>query len=168
MDRKKLFKILSPIAILAMVASLFAISQCTSCQTVFNSINEMEEGDFQLVEQEIYLVTKLGCAQLFKSKSELAKTATEALAEFVPYIDTLDSESVSFISKMVEKLSAKIIDPELEALINIAFLQIKKYGGLQYVEKVDLGTVLSDRSVRLIQALVKGILDAAEEVTESM
>lgn len=164
MERKTWFKILSPIAILAMVAGFFTISQCTSCQTVLKSINEMEEVDFQLVEQEIYLITKLGCAQLFKSRPEFSEVVIEALVEFVPYLDTLDSESISFISNMVGNLSDKITDPELKALIDIAFLQIKKYGGLQYVEKVDLGVVLSDRSVCLIQALVKGILDAAKGV----
>lgn len=160
MERKKWFQILSPIAILAMVAGLVMVSQCTSCQTIMQSITEMEEADFQLIEQEIYIITKLGCTQLFKSRPEIEEISKEALEEFVPYLDTVDPESVSFISKMVEKLSEKITDPELEALVEIAFLQIKKYGGLKYVENIELGVVLSDRSVRLIQALVKGILDA--------
>jgi len=161
MDMKKLWKISAPIAVLVMVAGLFTVSQCTSCQTVFTNMNEMEEGDFQILEKEIYLITKIGCQEIFKAKPEVGKMASEALAELVPYLDTLSPESVSFITNMVGKLTEKITDPEVQTLIDLAILQIEKYGGFKYVEKVDLGFVLSDRSVRLIQSMVKGILDAA-------
>lgn len=161
MDMKKLWKILSPIAVLVMVAGLFMASQCTSCQTVFTNMNEMEEADFQMLETEIYLITKLGCREIFKAKPEAGKMVSEALGELVPYLDTLSPESVSFITNMVGKLTEKITDPDVQVLIELAILQVNKYGGFKYVEKVDLGIVLSERSVRLIQALVKGMLDAA-------
>ena len=166
MDMKKFWKTSAPIAILAIVGSLFAISQCTSCQTIFKSINEMEESEFQLLEKEVYLITKLGCQEIFKAKPEVGKDVSEVLAEFIPYLDTLDPDSVVFITSMIDKLTEKISNPEIKILIEIAILQIQKYGGFQYVEQVDLGLVLSDRSVRLIQALVKGVVDAAESTAQ--
>jgi len=166
MDMKKLWTTAAPIAILAIVGSLFAVSQCTSCQNIFKNINEMEESEFQLMEQEVYLITKIGCQAIFKAKPEIGVAVGEALTEFVPYLDTLDPDSVVFITNMVGKLTEKISDPEIATLIEIAMLQIQKYGGFQYVEQVDLGLVLSDRSVRLIQALVKGVVDAAESVVQ--
>lgn len=166
MDMKKFWKISAPIAILAIVGSLFAISQCTSCQTVFKNVNEMEESEFQLLEKEVYLITKLGCQEIFKAKPEVGRTVSEALAEFIPYLDTLDPDSVVFITSMIDKLTEKISNPEIKILIEIAILQIQKYGGFQYVERVDLGLVLSDRSVRLIQSLVKGVIDATESTAQ--
>lgn len=165
MDMKKLWKISAPIAVLALVGCLFTVSQCTSCQTIFKSINEMEESEFQLLEKEVYLVTKLGCQEIFKAKPEIGKAVSEALAEFIPYLETLDPESVVFITSMMDQLTEKISNPEIKTLIEIAILQIQKYGGFQYVEQVDLGLVLSDRSVRLIQALIKGIIDATAVTT---
>jgi len=129
-------------------------------------MNEMEEADFQMLEKEIYLLTKLGCQEIFKAKPEIGKMASEALAELEPYLETLSPESISFITNMVGKLTEKITDPEVQTLIELAVLQINRYGGFKYVEKVDLGIVLSERSVRLIQALVKGILDAAGNTAE--
>lgn len=166
MDMKKFWKISSPIAVLLMVGAFFMVSQCTSCQTVFTNMNEMEEADFQILEQEIYLITKIGCGKIFQAKPEVAKMVSEALEELTPYLNTLSPESVSFITNMVGKLTEKITDPEVKTLIDLAVLQINKYGGFQYVEKVDLGIVLSERSVRLIQALVKGMLDAAGNTAE--
>jgi aspartate/glutamate racemase len=165
MDMKKFWKTLAPIAILALVGSIFTISQCTSCQIVFTNLNEMEESEFQLLEKEVYLITKLGCQEIFKAKPELGKDIGEALAEFIPYLDTLNPDSVVFITNMIGKLTEKISSPEIKTLIDIAMLQIQKYGGFKYVEQVDLGLVLSDRSVRLIQALVRGVVDAADSVT---
>ena len=165
MDMKKFWTISAPIAILAIVSSLFVVSQCTSCQAIFKNISEMEESEFQLLEQELYLNTKLGCQEIFKAKPEVGKDVSEALAEFIPYLDTLDPDSVVFITGMIDKLTEKISNPDIKILIEIAILQIQKYGGLQYIEQVDLGFVLSDRSVRLIQALVRGVVDAADSVT---
>ncbi len=166
MDMKQIWKILSPIAILCIVGSLFAISQCTSCQTIFQNLDEMEESDFQLLEQEMYLITKLGCIEIFKAKPEVGQAISEALSAFVPYLDTLDPDSIKFISNMMGVLTEKISNPEIKILIDIAMLQIQKYGGFKYVEDIDLGLVLSDRSIQLIQALIRGILDAAESVAQ--
>lgn len=126
------------------------------CQIISQNLDDMTDAEYQRVEREIYLITKISCREFFKLKPELKLQTAGVIDSFGSdlgaYID-----SGAFLEKFVEKIS----DPEIKELVELILLEVGKYGGFKYIDTAS--SMLNERSAGLLSQVVFAIYDAAHE-----
>lgn len=129
------------------------------CIGLQGTLNEMDNGDFLILKQEVYLITKIGFRQAFKHNPNLRNKMTEAVAHVAPYVNEDPQKVMELFTKFKENFLDKIQDPDMRDAVELILLEINKYGGFTYIQ-TNMGNMLSVRSVMILQSAIKGIVDA--------
>ena len=135
---------------------------CTLLTGVEQSLTEMDEAQFTILEKQIYLISNRGFARLFSEKPEVKESIAPLAEAVVPHLDGTDPDTVLFITNLADTILLKIEDPDVKFILELAFLEIQKYGGLRYAEGVHVDIILNMRSVKLVQAILKGLVEALD------
>lgn len=126
------------------------------CQTIIQSLDQMSEADFNRVEREIYLITKISCRQIFEVKSELK-------VQISSVINSMGSDLATQIEEglFLDKLVSGINDPDIRELAELILLEVGKYGGFKYLDQAS--KLLNSRSAQLLNQVAQAIIDASNE-----
>lgn len=133
----------------------------SSCNILYQSIDAMDEIEFASMKQEIYLVTKIGVRKLCESRPELRSDFLAITEKVDAYLSGGGTHIAICMTDIKAKVLDQIKDVDIKDLVSLLLLRIERYGGLQFVNDVELGHVLTERSVELLQQIFKGFGDGA-------
>lgn len=145
---------------------LLVITGCAMFAGVEQSLSEMSDVQFYSLEQQIYLISNAGFTRLFNKRPEMKETMASLIEVVSPYVDEYSPNTALIITELVDTVLLKIDDPDAKFIIQLALLEIQKYGGLNYLDTAKVGAyewrtnVLDMRSVKLVQAVFKGMIEA--------
>jgi len=146
--------------ILSLALVMLTLGGCVLFGGMQQSLTQMNDAQFTALEKQIYLISNRGFARLFTERPDL-KEDMASFAEIVgPYLDEADSDAAFFITDVLDSVLLKISDPDVKFILELALLEIQKYGGLSYIDDAEVEAILNMRSMKLVQAILKGFVEA--------
>ena len=124
-----------------------------SCQSFDQNLDKMSETEYGRVERETYLFTKIIVREFFKAKPEV-KGVIQAATELI------GKEAIEN-GKFLDELVTKINDPEVRELVELAMLEVGKYGVYEYLD--DMSDIIQSRTTGLVVQASYAVIDAANE-----
>ncbi len=118
------------------------------------TLEDLKQEDFDILKQEVRTLTHLGIRRVFDAKPELKEPVKKYIDDFRELLSTEGAD----INPSIDKLINGLNDPDIQDSLRLAWLEIQRHGGLQWI-KLDAGRVLTPRSAEIVGSMLDGIQD---------